>query len=370
MQLLKLVADQIVVGEPLPWDVLDADGTLLLKRGLIISKDSQRDALVARGVFADEGEVRAHEARLRGEGDAPPRPLSLFGVWEKSLWQWHALTQTPLSHPSFDADLHAQAQALMAQIDKDPDIALYLSVRQDQRRYILYGWLHALHTATLSRLAGQRLGWPEARTLTLVKAALTMNLSTMELQGKMAAQESPPSATQRKLLDGHAALSVEILRKRSVTDPELLETVLHHHGLQTGTAQPELAHALNLIDIFIAKISPRLHRPALPIQLAAKQMFQDDRGGPTAMAIIKEFGIYPPGECVRLHSGEVALVVRRGKQANTPLAASLTDRKGNPVTQTELRDCALPEYGIVAVEPASQMVMRVPPERLYGVVPA
>jgi len=38
-------------------------------------------------------------------------------------------------------------------------------------------------------------------------------------------------------------------------------------------------------------------------------MFVQDQGHPMVAALVKEFGIYPPGCCVRLASGEVGLVV-------------------------------------------------------------
>ena len=43
----------------------------------------------------------------------------------------------------------------------------------------------------------------------------------------------------------------------------------------------------------------------------------------TGAALIKEFGLYPPGCAVRLKSGEVGMVMRRGETASTPVVAVL-----------------------------------------------
>lgn len=364
MELLKLVVEQVHLDEPLQWNVFDAIGNLLLKKGYVITRESQRDALVARGVFADEKEVRASQPKP----EKAAIPISLFGLWEHSVWKLHGVLKLPEHAPDFAGQIEQVARHVIDLVDRDPDVAIYLTVRQDAQRYALYGWLHAIHTAILGLLMARRLGWAEDRTLTLMKAALTMNLASMELQGKMAAQEDPPSTRQRELISHHAADSAAQLRGRGVRDADWLQAVEQHHGVPAGstTPQSEWAHALQLTDVFLAKISPRLHRPSLPIQVAAKQMFQTDKGGAMAMAIVREFGIYPPGEFVKLLSGELALVVRRSSSPNTPKVACLTDTKGHPVAATHLHDTSQPAHAIVAVQPAGTMVMRVPPERLYG----
>jgi hypothetical protein len=83
-------------------------------------------------------------------------------------------------------------------------------------------------------------------------------------------------------------------------------------------------------------------------------------------AIIKEFGIYPPGEYVQLKSGEFGVVARRGANAGTPQVACITDRKGAPSVTSIVRDTAAPEFAIVSLPADKTLVHRVPPERLHG----
>jgi hypothetical protein len=106
----------------------------------------------------------------------------------------------------------------------------------------------------------------------------------------------------------------------------------------------------------------------MPIQDAARQLFSEAQGSPAAAAIIKEYGIYPPGNLVRLASGEMAVVVRRGATAHTPQAAAITDKAGVPTVNTTMRDTAQPAYAIKALVGDAALVLRVPPERLYGLV--
>jgi hypothetical protein len=378
MKLLKLVAEHVQADEPLPFDVRDAQGRLLLARGHRFSGAAQRDALIERGVFADEDEFRAVERRRRGAADesaaATAGPPTLFGAWERALWRVHDFTRRPPDLPGFAAGVVDETARLRRLVDADADAAIYLCVRQDPSRFGMYGWAHAIHTAVLCLLIARRLGWRDAAVQRLMCAALTMNLGTLELQGRMAAQADPPTATQRAQIEGHAERAVQALADRGVDDADWLDTVRWHHGrpagVAAGAADADAAQVLQLADVFLAKISPRLHRPPMAIQQAARQAFQSDRGGAVGAAVVKEFGIYPPGEYVRLKSGEFALVTHRAASAGTPRVAAITNARGELVAATTPRDTARPEFAIAAVEPAGPAVHRVPPERLYGALPA
>jgi hypothetical protein len=158
-----------------------------------------------------------------------------------------------------------------------------------------------------------------------------------------------------------------------VTDSEWLSAVLQHHERPDGSGYPqglkevaEMAVALRVADVFMAKISPRVLRTPLPIRDAAKQLYAEDKGGPMSSAIIKEFGIYPPGEVVKLTSGEVAVVMRRTASPKCPRVACITDARGNPAAHTVQYDTALPEYAIVGSTPPPATIARLPPERIYG----
>jgi HD-GYP domain-containing protein (c-di-GMP phosphodiesterase class II) len=371
MELLRLVASQIKVGEPLPFGVRDENAKLLLARGQMITTDTQLETLLARGIYADKEEIRAL-AEKRGAATERKR-LTLFDLWEQAIWRVERLLGS-LEEPDFSGRFDEFAVQFMDLVQRDPDIAIYLSVRQDARRLNLYGLTHSLHCALLCQLLATRLAWPAERIRTLVKAALTMNLSILEVQGRYAVHGRLGEA-QRAQIQAHPGQAVERMRAAGVTDEAWLQTVLEHHERSGGGGYPnnlsevsEDASVLRMADVFMAKISARSERPALPIQDAARQMFAEARGSPAAAAIIKEYGIYPPGNYVQLVSGEMAIVIRRGATAHTPLAAAITDKSGLPTVSTARRDTAQPAYAIKALGDAKALVLRVPPERLYGLV--
>lgn len=369
MHLLKLVQGQVRLGEPLPWGVRDAQGQLLLARGQVIATLDQLEALLERGASVDIEEVRA---AARAEVEAAKRPVSLFVHWERTLWQLDRVLRS-VAEPGFPDRVEELAGHVVTLVDRDPDIAVWLSVRQDPRRLSIYPLAHSVHCAAVSRLTGQRLGWAEERTRVLVKAALTMNIATLDLQGRLAAQGVKPTPAQLEQIRPHPVRGAQILRDAGVDNPLWLEAVEQHHERPDGSGYPngltavaEMPTVLRHLDVFLAKLAPRAMRAPLPSQLAARQLFQEDGGGTVSAAIIKEFGIYPPGDFVQLKSGEMAVVVRRTANVRSPLAAAITDRHGMPMVSTIVRDTAKAEFAITSVVADKSLVLRVPPERLYG----
>lgn len=309
---------------------------------------------------------------LRSVYPRDARPASLFEQWEKMLWRLDRLLKS-IGKRGFPARVDQLAQSLVDLIERDPDIGIFLSVRKDSLRVMMYGLTHSLHTAMLCCLLARRLGWRPERVLCIVKAALTMNVAMLDLQGRLAAQGAPALPPQMDAVTRHPQQAVELLQAAGVDDAEWLQAVAEHHerpgggGYPSGMQDPcEMAWALQLADVFMARITPRSSRPAISLQESARHVFREDGGGLLAMAIVKELGLYPPGDVVQLKSGERAVVVRRGRSASTPIAASVTDRRGVPVAHTTRRDTACDEFAIVSVLPDSALAAHMLPQRLYG----
>jgi len=381
-QPLSEVLDLLVVGAPLPFHVLDPHERRLLAEGHLVVSDTQLEALIARGAWVDRAvadALRAQRAQPQPATPAPPkRNPTLFDRWEEMVWQLDGLLRQVLAgQGGQEAALLWLAERVIERVDKHVDVALFMVVRPPDPRFALYALQHAQHAAVVGLLLARHMGWDAATARRLVAAALTMNVSTLELQAQMAVQTDPPTVRQRELIRAHPQASEALLRQAGVTDEAWLQAVREHHERPDGGGYPagltqisDLAHALRTADVFTAKISPRAIRQALPIQVAAKQLFQEEKGGPMATGIIRQLGLYPPGEMVQLKSGEIAVVTHRGPNATTPRVATITNERGQPVAATQARDSADPAYAITGAVQDRKGLPRVPAERVYGLIAA
>lgn len=376
------LADLIVVGEALPFRVLDALGRLLLNAGQVVANGRQLEMLVERGAWAERPLVEECRRKLQGGACAMitsvVRKRSLFDQWEHAVWDLDAVLR-PLSKGQHVApELTTLAERVDQLIGRDPDIALFAAIRQEDRRFALYPLAHSLQTAVLVHVTATQLGWVVARRRALVAAALTMNASILELQAHMAEQDTPPTARQREAIRAHPAKTVELLRSAGIDDADWLTTVAQHHEHPDGSGYPQGLKALSddvrllrIADVHMAKLTPRAARAPLRPQVAARQLFQQEPGSAVALALIKAIGVHPPGSLVTLKSGEVAVVKRRAADgAPAPTVCTLSDARGKPSVHSHERATHEAEHAIAGVLADTSAYSRVLPERVYGFVSA
>lgn len=375
MKVLRLPRAKVEVGSPLAWNVRDEAGKLLLSKGHVIGSEHQLDLLLQRGAFVDFEEVRATSQRTEAAAptDSPlTRAPNLFGIWDKTAAELQALL-TDVTTPDLAERMQRYALHVLRLVDINPDIALYRCVRQEHVQHYWYGYEHSVHTAVLCVLMARQLQWPVDRMMSLMKAALTMNVSILELQGQMAGQDFPMRDRQREKIQQHPGMAVDILRKAGISDEDWLAAIAQHHERSDGSGYPagqkelhEMAVALRVADVLMAKISPRVLREGLSPQMAVRQLYGEDAGGPWSTAVIKQFGLYPPGDLVHLASGELAVVVQRTGNVKAPIVAAITDAAGHASTKTVRMDTGAKEHAIVRVENDKTLLKRLAPERLYG----
>jgi hypothetical protein len=356
LQPLGLHRQKIRVGEPLAFGICDGEGRLLLARGQIIGTLDQLEGLLDRGCFVDSNQLDETASRI---SKARPEELPVF--WSDGFGQVQRVLRNKLD-AQFGQALERAVVPIMALVARDPDLAILQIVRPDDGVNPDYAGRHAVHTAVAGQLAAQRLGWDHGAAYSLFRAALTMNLSVAELQNRLTNQVTPLTPLQREAIRDHPHRSAELLETAGITDANWLGAVREHHEERDGKGYPlgksdvhELALLLHRADCYTAKFSARASRKALAPDVAARSFFQADPGNSIAAALIKEFGIYPPGCTVRLKSGEFGIVMRRGATASTPVVAVITSRSGEPLVSPGRRDTAQVGFGIVAVV-ASQLV--------------
>jgi HD-GYP domain-containing protein (c-di-GMP phosphodiesterase class II) len=375
---LASVRDLLQIGHPLPFRVLDTQERLLLNEGNVLADEAQFEALVERGAWAERSLVDAERAAqaASGRAKAAAPPPSLFDQWERLLWDFDKLTRSLTRREVKGTAVSTFFASLRGLVDRDPDVALFLCLRQDDRRFALYALTHSIHCAVVTLLAGRQLAWTESRIASMGCAALTMNLAMLDLQATMAEQDTPPTARQLDQIRAHPESAVKLLGAAGVDDEDWLLAVAQHHEQVGGGGYPkgltEMAEAAQLLraaDVYMAKISPRAKRPPMVPQQAMRELFQKRPGDPLAMAMIRTLGAHPPGSLLQLKSGEIAVAIRRPATGTQPLVATLSDAAGRPSLQTHRRDTAEAEFAVQTPLAGHKAFPRVLPERVYGLMP-
>lgn len=235
MKLIPLteVGHVLHAGISLPWVVRDSKGVMLLARGYLLPDQRSVNAILSRGMYVDWEDVENAERPTRRQSIAQEQ--SMLDLWHRL--QIHlALMLRSSTEQYFLQKVGESIAPIAALADSNVDLLIFLILRHDHVRLLKYGVVHALHCAFLCSLLSRRLGWSDSKRHSLIGAALTMNISMIELQGQLAQREGRPTADERQAIDDHPRASAEILRTAGLDDEEWLTTVEQHHEAPGGKA--------------------------------------------------------------------------------------------------------------------------------------
>ncbi len=246
--------------------------------------------------------------------------------------------------------MHRLAERILVHVQRDPDTAIGIVHLYHDPAYVL---VHPIHVALLATLIAHARKFEEKRALSLASAALTKNISIVQLQSLLVRQTEPLSQNQKVQLQNYPQRSYEMLQNCGVNDPVWLQAVLQHQEKEDGSGHPkglqgsqiiEEARIISLCDSYSAMVSEQLYRRAKPSASVLKYMYlgksqkEEQNKDPLIMHFIKELGIYPPGTFVRLSNEDSGIVVKRSKEANRPVVSRLWDINGKLYTKPTLID--------------------------------
>ncbi|NIM41202.1 MAG: hypothetical protein GTN84_08865 [Hydrogenophaga sp.] len=387
--------------EPVPVNIWDAKGVLLLRKGEAITSEQHRGVLMLHAPLVLAADWQALNYGYTSSLDRMVRGnQSLQRIAELSALSSSAAVaygvEEGTSAPEAWADLHASLAAVLHQgpeahqfmerllkvqargdqlWDDQPDNSLLVLVQLLFDTRVSYSATHALLAAGLCALVAPLAGMDEKQRRALVLAALTMNMGMTREHDQMARQPGPLSSPQRKVVREHPQQSVALLRQLGVMDTEWIRLVAQHHEKPDGTGYPKgervdrITHRLlQMADVYVACISPRKSRGALLSQQVARELYMGGHRAPDQLGalFVKSVGFYPPGSYVRLASDELGVVVRRGAKANEPKVFALVGRQGLPLGEPVLRDTADPAWAVKASLPPGEVKVIVNVERLIA----
>jgi HD-GYP domain-containing protein (c-di-GMP phosphodiesterase class II) len=399
VKLVPFSSRHLRLGEPLPFGLRDGAGRLLLAAGTVVGTEDRMAELTKETLFADEAESADWNRRLAAAMDAAIRQgaalrdvvsarpesasretattaaLTLGEQWEELVMQLDAALRDVRAGSDWRTRLMALHARARQQSQRRPDAPLYYLVYEAAHSTVKYSTHHAMLVMLICEHAAAMLGWPQAWIDSLGRAALTMNVAMMRLQDQLAATHLSPTPDMRAEIASHPAAGERLLAAGGMVDALTLAAVRLHHDASEADRpladlppERQLARLLRRVDIFAAKISRRaVRQPMSPVQ-AAREACLGAKGVPDEIggALLKAVGLYPPGSFVELASGDIGIVVARGRAANLPFVATLIAASGNPLGEPALRDTVDRRYAVKGAVPPGAVKVRPPHDRLMA----
>lgn len=355
--LVRIAPGALTIGRPLPWDVYDADGNVLLCQGYVIQTDSQLEQLFERGRFEPRViEVPQEDDEASGD-EADCNPFANYPGYLHGLEK--ALASTAAGEPEARKHFQDLAYALEQACIKAPDSALALvhlySVGPTIHEQIIF-------YAILCQLIARQFGLDEQRIPTLTEAALSANLALVPVADKLNAFNKVLSTEQRNVIRKHPQRSIRALNAVGIDNNLLFTIIAQHHeqadgrgypdGLSGADIRPE-SEILALAERYVAMITKRAYRKRMNVTAARKLIasLADGTFRPALpKALLHILGEYPPGTLVRLENNEVGVITRRPLRARGPFVQAVFDPSGNSYEKPLERDTSMSGFNVLAIE--------------------
>jgi HD-GYP domain-containing protein (c-di-GMP phosphodiesterase class II) len=358
---VQLRADELLVGQPLPWAIYGPDGELLLNQGEKISTDYQKYILLTRGVFREATAEEARRQTSRQEYKLSS-PFNVLDTIRQHNYRILSDMVAGVLRPDYNQRILKIVQVIQKLCTENKD-AILGAILLDQKS--LYTQIHPILCAMLTELLLRRKSVPLASRQNIVAAALTQNVGMVKLQESLVQHVGPLSAEQRLAINKHPIIGINILQQHGITNQDWLQAVEQHHEKPDGSGYPAglqekdinlFARVLSLADIYSAMVLPRKYRDGVFVKKALREIFlQRGASVDTRLAelLIKEIGVYPPGCFVKLANGDTAIVIHHGlHKVNKPVVLPIVSVNGKIYQKLERKNTARDDvYGIVEVIP-------------------
>jgi HD-GYP domain-containing protein (c-di-GMP phosphodiesterase class II) len=346
----RIIPAELEVGSVMPWDAYDERGRLLLRKGLVIDRNSQIEALIERGLFIEADP----KAEPQTHTPAPFEHTAVSTILEVRQ-RLELLCAPGVQTEQFTEQVLVMCRLIAQACRLNQDAALAMMLLERNGRYSIR---HSVDAAIACHVVGTSFGFNGAQLTSTVAAALTMNATTLQMQDMLQGQKAPLTDEQREIIQRHPTSSAAWLRGAGVTDELWIQAVLCHHEAIDGTGYPQgrrgediplEAQIVSLADVYCARVSGRNYRKGLRPNAALRALFLD-QGKKVSEGLIARFikavGVFPPGTPVKLENGELAVVVQRGENAGKPQVCSIIGPRGMPLAVPIRRDTGRPTYGV------------------------
>ena len=241
---------------------------------------------------------------------------------------------------------------------------------------------HDFHVAVVAVLTAQAMDLDVKQQLTVVRAALAMNLCSFKLHEDLSFSHQPLTLAQRVNLARHPLLAAELLSHTPGADLRWIEAVEQHHESMDGSGYPFglagkdisiEARVVKAADLWCALVTPRATRQGKHPHHAMLELQERERMRVDMMVLAtmrRRLGNYPPGTLVRLANRESAMVTGFALGNSAPRhVVAIFNAAGEVLARPMLRDTGKTSFAIRSYANAPQFQTQGPDwERVWSLV--
>ncbi|HYD80093.1 MAG TPA: HD domain-containing phosphohydrolase [Paucimonas sp.] len=274
------------------------------------------------------------------------------------------------------SEILAVARSLSHAVELHPDVALAcILLNQNEGSYAVR---HCVDTAVVAQLVSTALHKGPHEILTVMAAALTMNVGMLQHQEQLQTRLNAISPQELAMIQEHPQRSVDLLRRAGVDNEDWLSYVLLHHENEDGSGYPFgksaadiplPAKVVSLADRYCARVSSRSYRKSLLPNEALNDILLADHQSVDPMltaCFIRVLGIYPTGAMVRLANGEIGAVTGKGESITAPIVHALVAADGRLLAQPVRRNTVHGEYAVREMLSEERAGVRLRMQSLWG----
>ena len=231
---------------------------------------------------------------------------------------------------------------------------------------------HSVRLALLAVLVGHRAGLPREFLAELGTAGLLHDVGKAHIPDEILFKPGRLDEEERRIINTHAPIGAQVLLESSDASPVAIGAAWGHHIRHDGGGYPDrppwavvskVTALIHVCDVYEALTAVRPYK--LPVSpRRAYEILLEERAAfdPGILTwFVKAMGVYPPGNVVKLTSGEMGLVLTAGAHVDQPTIRITHDSLGLALPGSEqwLLDLSSPQAdgqsiaGIVTASPTT-----------------
>lgn len=348
---VRITWNELAMRGEAPWNVYDDKGKLLISSGQKLNK-GMLDNLAHYILYRDEREDYGGLKVKTG--------TNAFEKFKELVWRLeNVFEDIEEKNPDCKEKVLHLVKDILMLVEDETDATLACVLLPHDYPYTLS---HPIQCAIICAVMSSHLSLPKHEKEMLIAAALVCNISIRDLQEELLDTKEELTEEQKDEVRHHPLSSSRMLIDAGFGDGVMHSIIMGHHercdgsGYPRGTFYHEIAKGaliLAIADSYCAMVTDRHYVAITSVKDALSQLLLDKGelyGSKYEMLLIKEMSIFPPGCFVRLTNGEIAIVIKRGKQnPMQPMVKSLfgpdKQRYANPL----VRDCSINAYEIAGI---------------------